>query len=140
MEAMKPPDGLAGLAAREAGHLEEPPPADARLLALANRALAERVAELEAEVERLRYALDIECANSLTLQARVAMLDSHCADRLNTLQAGYEEGVDDERAAVVAWLRDVAETMDHNGDKCCGRVEDLADAVAHGDHRREEER
>jgi hypothetical protein len=45
----------------------------------------------------------------------------------------------EERAAVVAWLRDVAETMNHNGDKCCGRVEDLADAVARGDHRREEE-
>jgi hypothetical protein len=44
-----------------------------------------------------------------------------------------------DRAAVVAWLRDVAETMNHNGDKCCGRVEDLATAVARGEHRREEE-
>ena len=45
-----------------------------------------------------------------------------------------------ERAAVVAWLRDVAETMNHNGDKCCGRVEDLADSIERGEHRREEER
>ena len=44
-----------------------------------------------------------------------------------------------ERDAVVAWLRDVAETMNHNGDKCCGRVEDIADAVARGEHRCEEE-
>lgn len=45
-----------------------------------------------------------------------------------------------ERAAVVAWLRDVAETMNHNGDRCSGRVEDLADAIERGEHRREEER
>ena len=45
-----------------------------------------------------------------------------------------------ERDAVVAWLRDVAETMNHNGDKCCGRVEDLAAAVERGEHRREEEK
>ena len=41
---------------------------------------------------------------------------------------------------MVAWLRDVAETMNHNGDKCCGRVEDLADSIERGEHRREEER
>ena len=44
-----------------------------------------------------------------------------------------------ERAAVVAWLREVAETMNHNGDRCCGQVEDLASAVERGEHRREEE-
>lgn len=46
---------------------------------------------------------------------------------------------EEERADVVAWLRDVAETMNRNGDKCCGRVEGLADAVERGEHRREEE-
>lgn len=55
------------------------------------------------------------------------------------MHAEAERARQEERAAVVAWLRDVAETMNHNGDKCCGRVEDLADAVARGDHRREEE-
>jgi hypothetical protein len=42
-----------------------------------------------------------------------------------------------ERPAVAAWLREVADTMDYNGDKCCGRVEDLADAIERGEHRRE---
>lgn len=128
---MKPPEGLAGLAAREAGHLEEPPPADARLLALANRALAERVAELEAEVERLRYALDIERAASRAASA----------DHLDTVQAGYEEGVDDERAVVVAWLRTQRlYCTDSTGtpNAVSATYAHAAEAIEGGDHRREE--
>jgi hypothetical protein len=49
-----------------------------------------------------------------------------------------QNAIEKERSAVVAWLRDVAETMNHNGDKCCGRVEDIASAVESGEHRREE--
>lgn len=44
-----------------------------------------------------------------------------------------------ERAAVVAWFRDVAETMNHNGGKCCGLVDRLATEIERGEHRREEE-
>lgn len=90
---MKPPEGLAGLAAREAGHLEEPPPADARLLALANRALVEILAELETEVFRLRAAVSPE---ALDLVPAFRMMQS----------------VAKERAAVVSWLRQLAESCD----------------------------
>lgn len=83
------------------------------------------VAALVAEVERLRYAMDIERANSITLQARVAMLDSHRADFLTTLERGYEEGVDAERVAVVAWLHDEEYHI-------------LALAIERGEHCREE--
>ena len=75
------------------------------------------LAALLAEVERLRTHRELCTANLLK---------------------GYETGKAEERAAVVAWLRDVAETMNHNGDKCCGRVEDLAAAIERGEHRREE--
>jgi len=45
-----------------------------------------------------------------------------------------------ERAAVVAWLREVAETMNHNGGKCCGLVDRLATEIVRGEHRREEDK
>jgi len=44
-----------------------------------------------------------------------------------------------ERAAVVAWLREVAATMSHNGGKCCSLVDRLAAEVERGEHRRKEE-
>ena len=56
------------------------------------------------------------------------------------LQAMIDTFVQEERAAVVAWFRDVAETMNHNGAKCCGLVDRLATEIERGDHRREEER
>jgi hypothetical protein len=59
-------------------------------------------------------------------------------DFARSFDMGLAAGERRERAAVVAWLLDVAETMNHNGDKCCGRVEDIASAVEHGEHRREE--
>lgn len=74
------------------------------------------VLALLGEVDRLRAELE---------RAR-AERDDACVELVN------------ERGDTVAWLREVAETMNHNGDKCCGRVEDLADAVARGEHRREE--
>ena len=80
---------------------------------------------LRAEVERRRDVYDLMGAVE------------HSA---NTLAAHEDRGAWDERSAVVAWLRDVAETMNHNGDKCCGRVEDLAEAIERGEHRREEEK
>lgn len=58
---------------------------------------------------------------------------------LTALPLPVADVVAEERAAVIAWLRDVAETMNHNGDKCCGRVEDLAEAIERGEHRRKEE-
>lgn len=82
------------------------------------------IADLMTEVRRLSD-------ENAALRAEVAQLQSRETSIANATKR--------ERAAVVAWLRDVAETMNHNGDKCCGRVEDLADAVARGEHRREEE-
>lgn len=60
------------------------------------------------------------------------------AYRQRTYEQGVEEGERRATAAVVAWLRDVAEMMNHNGDKCCGRVEDLAETIERGEHRRKE--
>lgn len=37
-------------------------------------------------------------------------------------------------AAVVPWLREVAATMGHNGDRCAGCVEGLAAAIERGEH------
>ncbi len=43
-----------------------------------------------------------------------------------------------ERAAVVAYLNVRAETLDYDGNACCGHVEDLATDIERGLHRREE--
>ena len=60
------------------------------------------------------------------------------AEDFNALVAEVEH-LRGESAAVVAWLRDVAETMNHNGGKCCGLVDRLATEIERGEHRREEE-
>ena len=55
------------------------------------------------------------------------------------LQAMIDTFVQEERAAVVAWLREVAATMSHNGGKCCSLVDRLATEIERGEHRREGE-
>ncbi len=42
---------------------------------------------------------------------------------------------EEERASIVAWLREVAATMNHNGSKCSGIVEDLATDIENGYYR-----
>jgi len=49
-----------------------------------------------------------------------------------------DKAVAEDRAAVVAWLNVRAETMDYDGNACCGHVEDLAKDIERGLHRREE--
>lgn len=70
--------------------------------------------DLLAEIDRLRKELDY-----LSNQRRLDNGD---------LARAYDEGRDNERAAVVAWLRD---EMHHGWE---------ADAIERGEHRREEER
>jgi hypothetical protein len=48
---------------------------------------------------------------------------------------GHSDGCEDERAAVVAWLREAAYTTLHDA-----RAWDVAEAIERGEHRREEER
>ena len=75
----------------------------------------------------------------LTAQSREAAEEICTAvDELLELRAEVER-LRGERAAVVAWLREVSETMSHYGDRCCGRVADLADSIERGEHRHEEE-
>jgi len=76
----------------------------------------EELHELRAEVERLRAQVD---------DYRM-MID------------GLENAAHEERAAVVAYLNVRAETLDHDGNACCGHVEDLASDIERGLHRREE--
>ena len=75
----------------------------------------DEVAQLRAEVERLRHDL-----------ADLQMLrDEHLMDTENA----YEEAINNERAAVVAWLREEYDT--HS-------TQDAADHIERGEHRREE--
>lgn len=71
-------------------------------------------ARLEADVERLRAHRELCTVN---------------------LRKGYETGKADERAAVVAWLREQAESTNFRPRGC-----PLADAIERGEHCREEGR
>jgi hypothetical protein len=55
---------------------------------------------------------------------------------LTTMQGAYELGVDTERAAVVALLREYADSL-HPGART---AEEIAAAIERGEHHREEER
>lgn len=57
-----------------------------------------------------------------------------------TCNGECSDAVDEERAAVVARLREVAATLNRSGDRCGGRIEALANTFERGEHRREEER
>jgi hypothetical protein len=84
-------------------------------LVTASRPGAKRVADLVAEVERMRAIV----------ADQQMLLNEHRLDN----QHAYEEGGHAERAAVVAWLR-------AHGDQ---RRAVLADRIERGEHRREEE-
>jgi hypothetical protein len=92
----------------------EPPPADPRLLAMANGELAARVRELEAAVaQKARIIVKMRAA----------------------LDWSREDGRQEERAAVVAWLRGAGNIGETGA--FCGAV---AEAIERGEHRREGEK
>lgn len=74
--------------------------------------------DLLAEIDRLRKELDY-----LSNQRRLDNGD---------LARAYDEGRDNERAAVVAWLRREIQK--------CGCDDDTAACIERGEHRREEDR
>lgn len=53
---------------------------------------------------------------------------------MDQMQAECADASATERRAVAAWLREVAATMGHNGDRCAGCVEGIADAIERGEH------
>ena len=78
----------------------------------------EAVVRLEQEVERLR--------------AEVERLRAHRESCAANLLKGYETGKADERAAVVAWMRDLGDQVP------VARDQWIADCIERGEHRREE--
>jgi uncharacterized small protein (DUF1192 family) len=106
----------------------EPPPADPRLLAMANRALGEQLDEARAEVERLR---DNEVALVDALNARVAWLTAE-VERLRAQLRGV--GVEEYLAAKAeVWrLREEVERLRAEHDQLReARRRKLADLEAH---------
>ena len=77
---------------------------------------------LLAEIERLRAVV----------ADQQMLLDEHRMDN----QHAYEEGGNAERAAVVAWLNNAADTVYY--DCCCGPVAACAEAIERGEHRKED--
>ena len=45
----------------------------------------------------------------------------------------FARGQNHAERQIAAWLREVAATMSHNGDRASGVVEDLADAIERGE-------
>lgn len=85
----------------------------------------------------------------LTRLVRVDELDAMCAEveRLRAINAnlrimvdGLETAAHEERAAVVAWLREDADILLQRYDRSCAHVDDLAQQIERGEHRREEGR
>ena len=93
---------------------------------MALRAVDKAVAEKRAEVARLQAALEEASAKVEDLQMQ---RDEHIID----LQHAREEAVAEERAAVVAWLR---EYEGHSS--LASLFASMADTIERGEHRREE--
>jgi len=94
--------------------------------------LEEELAELCAEVERLR-------AEALEREERTAriMLEAERHRRIADEAVERIESAETERAAVVAWLREQANST--TADVLRARDLDAADLIERGEHRREEE-
>jgi hypothetical protein len=71
-----------------------------------------------------------EC--SVRLRAEVERLRAHRESCAANLLKGYETGKADERAAVVAWMRDLGDQVP------VARDQWIADCIERGEHRREE--
>jgi hypothetical protein len=76
------------------------------------------------------------------IPAEIARREAGAAlvEALDVLSAALPRAVElartEERAAVVAWLNNAADTVYY--DCCCGPVAACADAIERGEHRREE--
>lgn len=88
-------------------------------------ALARALLALEGEVERLRELLDAK-SHEAGLYAR----------RMEQAQRSRDEARAEERAAVVAWLREQQESV--GLPLTAAGYEHAADAIERGEHRREE--
>ena len=66
------------------------------------------------------------------LVAKVERLRAHRESCVANLLKGYETGKADERAAVVAWMRDLGDQVP------VARDQWIADCIERGEHRREE--
>jgi hypothetical protein len=105
------------------------------------------VSALVAEVEILRQEARIRnnindglASEMMRLRAEKAELElgvETMRTRMNNAYAQRNRIQNEERAAVVAWLNNAADTIYY--DCCCGPVAACADAIERGEHRREEE-
>jgi hypothetical protein len=83
---------------------------------------------------------------SADMRALVAEVERLREFRNNAMHAGNDEvaeAVAEERAAVVAWLREEAEPSPQSftvrGKEWAKRIDDIADFIERGEHRREDE-
>jgi phosphopantetheinyl transferase len=106
------------------------PPAEA----LALVAEVERLRALEADAERARVKADLWSYYEAFVTANGAGSITELVVQRDEARA---EAARKERAAVVAWLNNAADTVYY--DCCCGPVAACADAIERGEHRREEE-
>ena len=87
--------------------------------------------------------LSVEARLIADLGAQVARLTQQVTFR-DMIITELKHEVKTERAAVVAWLREEAEPSPQSftvrGKEWAKRIDDVADAIERGDHRREEER
>jgi hypothetical protein len=73
-------------------------------------------------------------ADIAALVAEVERLHAHRESCTENLLKGYETGKAEERAAVVAWLREVADEWSS------GMLDDVSGFIERGEHRREEKK
>jgi phosphopantetheinyl transferase len=95
----------------------------------------ERLRALEADAERARVKADLWSYYEAFVTANGAGSITELVVQRDEARA---EAARKERAAVVAWLNNAADTVYY--DCCCGPVAACADAIERGEHRREEEK
>jgi hypothetical protein len=93
-----------------------------------------RLRALEADAERARVKADLWSYYEAFVTANGAGSITELVVQRDEARA---EAARKERAAVVAWLNNAADTVYY--DCCCGPVAACADAIERGEHRREEE-
>jgi len=95
------------------------------------------IAALVAEVSLLQQEARIQQGISDGLAAEVEHLREHRESCTENLLKGYETGKTEERAAVVAWLREVADAPETYVDEAIA-LRGASASIERGEHRREE--